>query len=98
MATKDLSELVNNMRDEVADEVITRYIPPQSIFEQWDVPGLEAALGAEFAIHLPVSKWLEEDDKLFEESLRQKIKDALSEAYNKKREIIGANMLLLEKQ
>jgi len=98
MGSDDLSDLVNNMRNEVADEVITRYIPPQSIFEQWDIPGLEAALGAEFAIQLHISKWLEEDDKLFEESLRQKIKDALSEAYARKREIVGSNMLLLEKQ
>lgn len=98
MASDDLSELVDNMRNEVADEVITRHIPPQSIFEQWDLPGLEAALGAEFAIHLPVAKWVEEDDKLYEETLRQKIKDALAEAYAKKREVIGDKMLLLEKQ
>ena len=98
MNSDDLSELIDNMRDEVADEVITSHIPPQSIFEQWDVPGLEAGLQAEFAIKLPVSQWLEEDTKLYEETLRQKIKDALTDAYRKKRETVGEKMHLLEKQ
>jgi preprotein translocase subunit SecA len=98
MNSDDLSQLIDGMRDDVADEVITNHIPPQSIFEQWDVPGLEASLGAEFAIRLPISQWLEEDTKLYEESLRQKIKDALTDAYRKKRETVGEKMALLEKQ
>jgi preprotein translocase subunit SecA len=98
MNSDDLTQLIDGMRDDVADEVITSHIPPQSIFEQWDVPGLEAAVGAEFAIRLPISQWLEEDTKLYEESLRQKIKDALTDAYRKKRETVGEKMALLEKQ
>ncbi|MDO8909673.1 MAG: preprotein translocase subunit SecA [Pseudohongiella sp.] len=98
MNSDDLSALIDGMRDDVADEVITNHIPPQSIFEQWDVPGLEVAIGAGFAIKLPISQWLEEDTKLYEESLRQKIKDALSDAYRKKRETVGEKMNLLEKQ
>ncbi|HLT63900.1 MAG TPA: preprotein translocase subunit SecA, partial [Pseudohongiella sp.] len=98
MASDDLGDLISSMRDEVADEVISRHIPPQSIFEQWDLDGLEASMGAEFAIRLPIKQWLEEDSKLYEETLRQKIKDALADAYNQKRQLIGDNMLLLEKQ
>lgn len=98
MASDDLSSLIDGMRRDVADEVISSHIPPQSIYEQWDVPGLEAAIGAEFAVHLPIKTWLEEDQKLFEESLRQKIKDALDGAYLVKRELVGEKMHLLEKQ
>jgi preprotein translocase subunit SecA len=98
MASDDIGELVANMRNDVADQVISSHIPPQSIFEQWDVPGLEKAIQAEFAINLPVSEWLEQDDKLYEETLRDKIKDALTEAYNNKRDAVGEKMHLLEKQ
>lgn len=98
MASDDIGELVNNMRNDVADEVISSHIPPQSIFEQWDVPGLEQAIEAEFATHIPVQKWLDEDEKLYEETLREKIKQALSDAYQTKRDIVGEKMQLLEKQ
>jgi preprotein translocase subunit SecA len=98
MASDDIGELVGSMRDEVADEVISSHIPPQSIFEQWDLDGLEQAMEAEFAIHLPVKAWLEEDEKLYEETLREKIKQALTDAYTTKRETVGEKMALLEKQ
>lgn len=98
MASDDIGELVGSMRDEVADEVISSHIPPQSIFEQWDLDGLEQAMEAEFAIHLPVKTWLEEDEKLYEETLREKIKQELTDAYTKKRDTVGEKMALLEKQ
>ncbi|OFE11133.1 preprotein translocase subunit SecA [Pseudohongiella acticola] len=98
MASDDIGELISSMRNEVADEVISSHIPPQSIFEQWDIEGLEQAMEAEFAIHLPVKSWLEEDEKLYEETLREKIKQELTDAYAKKRETVGEKMALLEKQ
>jgi preprotein translocase subunit SecA len=98
MASDDIGALVNNMRNDVADEVISSHIPPQSIFEQWDVPGLEKAIEAEFAAHVPAQAWLDEDEKLYEETLRAKIKLALSDAYENKRTVVGEKMHLLEKQ
>lgn len=98
MASDDIGALVNNMRNDVADDVISSHIPPQSIFEQWDVPSLEKAIEAEFATHVPVQVWLDEDEKLYEETLRAKIKQALSDAYENKRSVVGEKMHLLEKQ
>ncbi|MGM0632825.1 MAG: preprotein translocase subunit SecA [Pseudomonadota bacterium] len=98
MASDDISALIDNMREDVTDEVISSHIPPQSIPEQWDVDGLEQALEAEFGVKVPVQSWLDEDAKLYEETLRQKIKDTLTEAYREKREKVGEKMSLLEKQ
>jgi len=98
MASDDISGLIDNMRDEVADEVISIHIPQQSVAEQWDIAGLEAALEAEFATRLPIQKWLDEDTKLYEESLREKIKQQLNAAYEAKCAIVGDKMRMLEKQ
>src|SRR5690606_17445987 len=54
---------------------------------------------SEMAIDLPVQKWLEEDSKWFEDSLRQKILDAIVTEYKAKEEIAGAeSMRKFEKQ
>jgi preprotein translocase subunit SecA len=98
MASNDISALINSMRDEVAGEVISAHIPQQSVAEQWDIAGLEAALEAEFATRLPVQRWLDEDTKLYEESLREKIKQELNAAYEEKCAIVGDKMRMLEKQ
>jgi preprotein translocase subunit SecA len=66
--------------------------------EQWDVPGLEKQLEAEFAIALPVTQWLEQDNQLHEEALREKICDAVQAAYDAKSEAVGPGMRKIEKQ
>ncbi len=84
LGTDDLSNSVVGIREEVVNDFINGYIPPGSMAEQWDVEGLERALETDFRAHLPVGKWLEEDQKLHEETLREKIVAALEEAYQQK--------------
>jgi preprotein translocase subunit SecA len=61
--------------------------------EQWDVPGLEQHLNAELALNVPLQQWLDEDDTLHEEGLRQRILDELVKAYAEKEELTGADAL-----
>ncbi|MBT4615064.1 MAG: preprotein translocase subunit SecA, partial [Gammaproteobacteria bacterium] len=65
--SEEISHIVDALWDDVIDEVIDGYIPPQSLEEQWDVPGLESACHTEFNVKLPVQNWLDEDSSLFED-------------------------------
>ncbi|MEP3563045.1 MAG: SEC-C metal-binding domain-containing protein, partial [Marinobacter sp.] len=97
--SEDVSEMVDTIREDVVDSLISEFIPPQSMPEQWDVAGLEPQLQSEMAIELPIQQWLEEDSKLFEDNLRQKILDAIVAEYKAKEEIAGAeSMRKFEKQ
>lgn len=99
MSSEDISEMVKTIREDVVDSLISEFIPPQSMPEQWDVPGLESQLQSELAINLPIQKWLDEDSKLFEENLRQRILDEVVAAYEAKEEIAGSEpMRKFEKQ
>jgi preprotein translocase subunit SecA len=99
MASEDISDMVKTIREDVVDQLISEFIPPQSMAEQWDVPGLESQLQSELAIDLPIQQWLEEDSKLYEESLRQRILDAVVADYEAKEELAGAEpMRKFEKQ
>ncbi len=98
MDADDISETIANLRHDVLMETIDQYIPPQSLEEQWDVPGLEEALRESFGLDLPIAQWLEEDDSLHEETLRQKILQTLEERYAEKEAMIGSEqMRYLEK-
>lgn len=89
MVSEDLSEAISAMREEVVTGLIDEFIPPQSIFDMWDLEGLEEKARHEFGLDLPVSKWVEEDKKLYEEPLRQKILDAFVSDYKAKEEVAG---------
>ncbi|CAJ1778962.1 Protein translocase subunit SecA [Aeromonas dhakensis] len=91
--TSDISETIHVIRDDVYGAIIDEYIPPQSLEEMWDVPGLEARLKSDFALDLPLQQWLAEDDKLYEEKLRERILDEATKLYAHKEELVGKEVL-----
>ena len=94
----DISETINAIRSDVVNEAIDSHIPPMSIEEQWDVPGLEKHLEAEFAVALPVQEWLDGDNSLHEGALRERIAAEVQSAYDAKAELVGPEMRRVEKQ
>ncbi|GHA05946.1 protein translocase subunit SecA [Arenicella chitinivorans] len=93
MSTDDVSENVESMREEVVDLVIDRSIPAQSMPEQWDIEQLEDDLKLEFGVELPVSQWLADDKKLYEETLRDRILDEVEDAYKAKEAKYGSEII-----
>jgi len=93
MSTDDIADVITNVRYEVVDSAIDLFIAPQSLAEQWDIDGLEAELKKQFGMELPVQKWLDADDRLEEESLRSKIQTQLSDSYQSKTDVVGADTI-----
>jgi preprotein translocase subunit SecA len=93
MDADDISETIVKLRYDMVNAVIDNYIPPQSLEEQWDVPGLTAALEENFALSAPIQQWLDEDDNLHEEPLRERILDALLKIYGEKEAQAGAEQM-----
>ncbi|HKI74659.1 MAG TPA: SEC-C metal-binding domain-containing protein, partial [Pseudomonadales bacterium] len=98
MEAEDVADTVEALWDEVVNDVVDGYIPPQSLEEQWDVAGLEQALHTEFGVRLTVQKWLDEDHELHEEPLRERVVDEIKNDYKRKADIIGPEMRIFEKQ
>ncbi len=98
LRSEDISETIQSIREDVVNEIIDRYIPRESLEEQWDVPGLEQALSEEIGESFPIQQWLDEDHELHEETLRRRILDELERIYREKEEQVGAeNMRRFEK-
>lgn len=93
MDAESIEDTIKNIQDDVIGAVIDQYIPPQSVEELWDVPGLEQRLNQEFMLKLPIQEWLDKEDDLHEESLRERIITSWSDAYKAKEEMVGASVL-----
>ena len=93
MSADDLSETVKAIREDVVNDVISNYIPPGSLDEQWDIPGLTEALESEFGVRLDIQGWLDADDDLHEETLRQRILDEMERIYAEKEQLAGADVM-----
>ncbi|MDG2502050.1 MAG: preprotein translocase subunit SecA [Porticoccaceae bacterium] len=94
----DISDVITNVREDVMDSCISNYIPPQSLEEQWDISGLEKALTNEFTTEVPVQTWLDEDTRLDEETLRNRIIDLVQANYATRYAHVGEQMREVERQ
>lgn len=96
---KDISETIHTIFEDVLDNVISDYIQPNSLPEQWDLEGLQKRLAAVYNLDAPVVQWMKENDKLVENDIREKIIALGHEMYQKKCDVIGPeNQKQLEKQ
>jgi preprotein translocase subunit SecA len=86
----EIKETIDSIRVDVFNALINRYIPPQSMEEMWDITGLETALKTDFDLNLPISKWLEEEPNLYEETLRERILQLAHQHYLEKENIAGS--------
>lgn len=93
LVAEDVSENILGIRQEVMDEAISQFVPPQSLPEQWDLHGLETHLKAELNLDAPVVKWSEEDERFHEEQLRELLQSMHSEAYAAKVEAAGPELM-----
>ena len=90
---------VRAMRADVVANLISAHIPPASMAELWDINGLEEALQHEFDLAPGVQRWLDADQSLNEEALREKIQGAINMAAGQKEQQIGPELMRrIEKQ
>lgn len=93
MAAVDVSDAIESIRGTVLNQVVDEFIAPQSMEEQWDIPGLEQQLEREFGLRLPISQWLEQETALHEETIRERIVEHAAAAYRVKEEQFSAQTM-----
>ena len=92
-----VSEMLSTIREDVVRGLVCDYIPPESIEDQWDVPGLEKQFHVDFGLELPIQEWLDTDDDLHGDTLQEKLVDIVESAYQEKFVSIGEQMIQFEK-
>ena len=98
MEAEEVHEITVDMRDEVVDDLLDRYMPEGSYAEQWDTQGLYAAVIEHLGIDVPVIDWCEEEG-VDDEQVRERLIEAHDKLMSEKREAFGGeNMQMLEKQ
>lgn len=89
----DVSETIASIREDVFKATLDSYIPPQSLEEMWDIPGLQQRLKTDFDLDLPIAEWLDKEPQLHEETLRERVLQQAVEVYQRKEEVVGVEMM-----
>ena len=87
----DISETITAMRQGVIYDTFRRYVPEESVEEQWEIPPLEQALESEYGLRLPVSGWIEAEPQLGDDEIAKRIVEAADQAYAEKIALVNAD-------
>ncbi|KEI35681.1 protein export cytoplasm protein SecA ATPase RNA helicase [Francisella sp. W12-1067] len=82
--SEDVSDILNDIRMDVAEQVFHDYIPAGSMHELWDLKGLEKALKSDFMIEVDLQKLYQENENLGEENLKKIVVDAITLEFSEK--------------
>lgn len=87
----DISDTITAMRESVIANIFRRYVPEESVEEQWEINSLESALKSELLFEVPINSWLQtpEGKAFSDEDILKKIIDLADQAYNEKVKLMG---------
>jgi len=98
MQSEDLSEIAEDMRHQVVEDLVDFYLPAKSYADQWDTEGLYAAVIEKLSLDLPILEWAKEEG-VDQEAMRERICAASDVKMAEKLEAFGAEtMRNIEKQ
>jgi len=80
---------VDGIRGDVIAELVARFVPPESVDEQWDLPGLEVALQGELGLGLDLQGLAKGSEELDAEGIEQRVQDAVAAMFAMKESQLG---------
>jgi len=93
MAAKEISDIITAIREDVVNKLITQYIPPRTMMEQWNIKGLEEHIQQEFNVEIPLRNMLDEDHTLNEMGLRTRVIKILEQSHKDKEQQITKEVM-----
>jgi preprotein translocase subunit SecA len=98
IATDNCSDMLSSIKQQEIEQIIAQFIPENSLFEEWDLDGLEQHLNNGLNNYVDIKSWAQNSPNLSSEDLIKKITERFNETFNQKEQLIGsANMRHLEK-
>lgn len=78
-----VQENIEGIREDVVADIVNRFVPPNSIDEQWDLQGLDSEIETEFGVRLAmaesVAKMQQVDAETIAEDVQQRVKQLFDE-------------------
>ena len=98
LEAESVKENIDGIRADVISDLVAKYVPSESIIDQWDLPGLEAELASEFNVHLPLTQWVEGRDMVESHDVEEEVQQAVDKHFQVREEQIGGeSMRMVEK-
>ncbi|MGI9344645.1 MAG: preprotein translocase subunit SecA [Gammaproteobacteria bacterium] len=86
---EDVTEMIHRFRQQVLTDTCSSYVSASSVYEDWDVAGLQQVLASDFNLDLPIQQWLDGDMDLDAEGLSERILGEADAVWEAKKSLMG---------
>ncbi len=98
LESEGVGQTVADIREDVFADLVRRYVPANSIDDQWNIPGLEKELESEFSLKLDLQGWLKDEEEANADDVLARVEDAATRLFREKEALLGdETMRSLEK-
>ncbi|TWI14175.1 preprotein translocase subunit SecA [Aerolutibacter ruishenii] len=95
---EDIQENILGIRDDVVGDIVQRYVPMNSVDEQWDLPGLQATLAEDLGVQVDLQGLVKQHEELDAEGIAEHVRKAVDEYFGTREQALGAEtMRMLER-
>ena len=93
LESESVQEVVAEIRRDVVAGIIARFVPPDSIDELWNLPGLEKEALAEFGVQVDLQKLVREREEIDSAGIAEHVHEAFDRLFREKEALIGSEMM-----
>jgi len=88
-----VAENVANIRDDVFSALVEQHVPPGSIDEQWDLPGLERVLESDFGIRVDLQAMVASEEEMTAEQIASRVRELATKVFEDKEQQVGPELM-----
>ena len=98
MTDEDVSDVIEDFRHQLVEDLVEKHVPKRAYAEQWDIEGLDKSVKDSILMELPLKTWAEEEG-IADEELEKRIREATDQAHSQLTQDVNAEDLArVEKQ
>ena len=93
LTSDSVQDVLNEIRDDVVAGLVARFVPPDSIDVQWNLPGLEKEVADEFGVVLDLQRLVQENEELSADGVASHAQEAFERLFREKEALIGSELM-----
>ena len=92
MRAESVNDNVRDMRHQIVDDLVPRYVPPKAYPDQWNMDGLREVIGEIYNLDIPLPDWANEEG-IADEEIITRLHDAVDRAAAARATEIGPDIM-----
>ena len=92
MRAESVNDNVRDMRHQIVDDIVPRFVPPKAYPDQWDMDGLRKEIGEIYNLEIPLADWANEEG-IADEEIISRLHGAVDRAAATRATEIGPDIM-----